>query len=552
MMVYNEERFQQLLNEAMRCINAPENCAAYLEGSIAEGFGNEKSDIDFIVLVDGDQEFPPLPILLYIEGQRIEIRIRSSGEMQQMAREIFESARGGRRGLTQLSEEVLDKFQRFSHSLPLRNHALLNSLHDLLPTDELAKVISAWFNEHALQSMRCAVAMLALGQQLEAANWARSGLNQGVRSWLATRGETYIDRTNKWFFQQLGRVKGDDEIRERALLLESPARSGLDLDTYVRHVAQFLEAIGITGCCIDPSKASLRRRAGVTTWQIGSRVHVVSQWRELFGLNKEAARAWRTLPFKRPLPEVLKCVDAHPGIVGNLVAEFHRLGLVSLHWQGGGEIKVRAASPVPPSTQQPILSLGGVIFSDDEDMPFKLVQLSPQRFAAAGAACGWANMEIENAREDAVGALKAKQWGVFERAARRMLKETCAAALSAYGVNPLPPNEEIVLRLQSVEMPSSDIKTKILELDQQLLVDNEETASSMLESVNKIVLQMRDLTKSHMPSCFDSSDAWQETITIGYEWACLAVHLRAKIPKAMLKLVALGGQQPGFNTSRSR
>ena len=52
--------------------------AVFLEGSIAEGFGNGRSDVDFVAVFESGLEPPTMPYILFIDGSRIEVRLFTS------------------------------------------------------------------------------------------------------------------------------------------------------------------------------------------------------------------------------------------------------------------------------------------------------------------------------------------------------------------------------------------------------------------------------------------------------------------------------------------
>jgi predicted nucleotidyltransferase len=56
--------------------------AVFLEGSIAEGFGNERSDVDFVAIVDNGLEPATMPYILFLDGRRIEVRMLSPARLR--------------------------------------------------------------------------------------------------------------------------------------------------------------------------------------------------------------------------------------------------------------------------------------------------------------------------------------------------------------------------------------------------------------------------------------------------------------------------------------
>jgi hypothetical protein len=130
-----------------------------------------------------------------------------------------------------------------------------------------------------------------------------------------------------------------------------------------------------------------------------------------------------------------------------------------------------------------------------------------------------------------VGALDAEQWRVFERSAKRMLRFACLAMMSSYGINPLPPVEEVHEVLARLDCAPQDLRKRIASFDKTLLLDNHASAVQALAGLDEIISDMRNLTEgSIFPSSFDSPAGWQQTLNMGFDWARLGAFLDAQFP----------------------
>ena len=540
-MSVTQEHLLRLLDKTLAQIEAPLDCAVGLEGSIAEGLGNSTSDVDFIILEDTDREFPVIPALLFIDGHRVEVRRRSLLQTRQQLATVFQEARKGRATLAGIDEGLLDRCQRFSHALPLRNKQRFEAARRILPQRSLDRVISAWFSEQAQTSVRCAMALLALGCGPEAGAWAKSALTEGVKSWLAMRGDSYLPK--KWISQQLAR-SADEQIARRVCVLSSPGRPGLDDSTYVREVLAFLSELGIPRCDFDASNVTLKRRRNVTTWMLGERVHIIKDQREVYALNARAAQIWRSLRFGKALPSITNELARWTEDAGRCIAEFHLMGFLDIEYEGV-LLSRRGTSCIPPSFDCPLLSLEGLVFSTSHEQ-IKYSAISAQRFVAAGMALVYANLVVENAREDALGALKAGQWGVFERSVQRILRYLSIAILSANGVNPLPSGEEAPMRICQLPGLPPVLVSGLLLLHRDIDGQDEHRACALLADVDQLIQLVREFTHaSSFPLCFASSEDWQKTLDIGYDWIRIGAFLDARFPiEEVRDMIATGGQQP--------
>ncbi|MFD4673350.1 hypothetical protein ACFWNN_26750 [Lentzea sp. NPDC058450] len=565
-MIISLERLTSLLDETLELVEAPPGCGAVLEGSIAEGFGNSSSDIDFLLLADDDHEHPTMPTIVFVQGRRVEVRTRSLRQVRAQldAVPLYD--------LGTLPAALLDRCQRLLGAVVLRDNDIVRRARDF-PLS-LAEVVSGWYGRHSRQAMRHAVASHVLGQP-EADGWAALAVRHAAKSWLAARGETYLEP--KWLDRQFDRLIAGGHAE--AAGLRDRLRAGGSVAERALLVADF----GVAGCAADGREVAVGLRRGVTTWPIGDRLHVVRDRADVFVLGADAARVWRSIAPGRPLGEgaggaLGPAGGGTPGRLlaatsGDALAEFHRCGLIDLVWGGDGPIATAQpwapAEPVtpPPSTRTPVLDLSGgaapghvarvlvpaersaagQVAPDPEPAEHSaagqlaLVPLPARRFAAAGMAQVWSNIMVENAREDLTGALDGGQLEVARTSGFRLLHHACRAVLSACGMNPLPPDAAIVARLASV-VPA-DLAEQARAVDRALAGDDWETWGELLD---KLVAGVREFVRADVfPASFDSAAAWEATLRIGHDWIRLGAYLDADFPVEEARdLLTSGGAQP--------
>ncbi len=535
-MILSDDQLRRIAEQTLAHVAAAPGWAMVLEGSIAEGFGNPSSDIDFLLIAEDDGELPTMPSILFVDGRRVEVRTRTTG---QIAAQFAELRSKAVRRVSTLHEDLLNRCQRLLGSHVVRRDALVAKVKAMLPADEFADVMARWWAHYARQSARQAIALGALGQHEEAAAWARSGLVQAVKAWAAGRGETYLEP--KWLSMQLDRI-GDAETAARYWSLSDGSGQ-----PYLNDCVQLVEDLGVSGC-VGVDRLSVERVAGVTTWQTGDRVHVVRDKQDVFALGSAAGRIWRSVVFGRSLPDTLAATDVdNPG---ELVADFLRLGLIRLAWRGGGTVSPALplgapAGPIspPPSRARPSVQLQGAEVGDDRAV--ELVPLPAARFGAAAMNLMWSNVLIENVLEDLSGAVARGQWRVAQLSAHRVLLVCARGLLSAYGVNPLPPDSDVVRRLRLLPEEVQPIRALVASIDTSAL-DSPERAKSLLADLKRLVTLARTATGSLVfPSSFDSTRAWEQTLAIGYDWLRLGAYLDADLPIDEARdLLTSGGRQP--------
>jgi hypothetical protein len=546
---WSKAELHGLLREALDSMEVPASCGIALEGSIAEGFGNAYSDIDFILIDDSGSSHPVMPTLTFAGGRRVEVRVRTAAAMRRQQRELLSALARGPAAVARLEEGDLDVCQRFARAVPMRNAELLGELRRELPAEALAAAIARWSEEHARAAMRRATAMLVLGREDLAASWARTALTLAAKSWLAERGETYLGK--KWLGEQLRRVDEGTSLPAMIMTFETPARAGCTNAEYVEEVAKLAEDLGITEMIVDPRRLLLRRHRNVTTWPIGSRLHVVCDRADVFPLGVRAADLWRRLRFDQPLPEVLTGLPGDDPDASSLIIKLEALGLLSFGWKGRGAIASGGVTTLPAESGVPLVSINGAVLPPGPEPPLWLVPLPARRFAAAGGWLAYANMGIENAREDALGSLGASQWRAFERSIQGIVRYASLAVLAAEGMHPVPLLEEAPTWIHELRRVPASIHEAVEELDALLRVDDKQEAEEALSRADSLIREIRDATGTSLyPSSFSSSREWKRTVELGYDWARFGAYVDAAFPLEQVRDL-LSSSAPSTRAGRS-
>lgn len=549
-MILSPEYLQRTLDDALAQVTVPDGCAAVLEGSIAAGFGNETSDVDLLLIEDSEREHITMPTVLFIDGRRVEIRLRSADQIRRQSAKLAELAddtRGHGRRVSQIPEDLLNRCQRLSCAYPLRQPGLVADLQASLP--DLAPIVSAWFAHRAGQAALRAIALDVLGCPERAVHWVKAGLRHGAKSWAASLGETYLD--GKWLGQQLERLADPEGLarRFRAALCagDQPPDRQLQLSL------DLLTRFGVDSAGTDPSRIYLAGAPGVTTWQIGDRTHVLRGREDIFALGGRAGNAWRSIVFEVPLPDLLATSGA-PAEAGPFIARFEQLGLVRLARRPGGVIEAPAALTPAAATHTPVLSLNGAQLTDGpSDDQVELVPLSARRFVTAGMSLIWANVMVENAREDLVGAIKRSQWSTADAAARRMFAQACHCVLSAFGFSPSAAPEDAPLLIATLLEVPADIQREAAALALMAPPLGARAADLLLSRLDGFVKRTRDVSHAALfPSSFVSAQEWQRTLEHGYDWIRLGAFLDADFPiEEARDLITSGGLQPVLNAPQA-
>ncbi len=214
-----------------------------------------------------------------------------------------------------------------------------------------------------------------------------------------------------------------------------------------------------------------------------------------------------------------------------LLTEFSRAGLVSLVWKGGGQIRARQRATSAPVARTPLISIDGARLSPEGAKSIQLLPMPAERFVEAGLEMTWANIGLENAREDAEGALKRGQWRVLEYALQRMLQTACMVTLGAHGVTPQPTLEEATLDAIRLLPLDEALIEGIRELERCAIASGED-ARNRLAQADALTQRLRNLGgEPQFPASFDTASGWRGTILAAYDWINLGSHLDARFPQ---------------------
>jgi hypothetical protein len=317
--------------------------------------------------------------------------------------------------------------------------------------------------------------------------------------------------------------------------------------------------LGVRGCENTPQKLLVDRTSDVTTWRIGDRVHLVRNKEDVFVLGQAAAVVWRHMVWQRPVATIRQAaVTAGVEQAGTIIAVLARYGLIQVTWQGTAITPVLpmaspggTVTPRPAAVDPPLLDLRGATASSSDAID--LVAVPARRFGAAAMAMVWGNIMVENAIEDMRGALDRQQWRVAELTARRAVDGGLRALLSACGVNPLPPDAELVHRGDMVGPWAGEILSAAEQLH-RVGVSDPVQGKALLERVNYFVSLIRAVCGADsFPASFDSASNWQTTLDISYDWLRLGAYLDAAIPiEEARDLLSSGGAQPYIAPGASR
>jgi len=523
----------ELVAQARAIVEPPADSAVALEGSLAEGFGNETSDVDLVFLSGDPGSHPTMPTVVFLQDRRVEIRIRTLEEGFRQLKQVTDAAAQGRKALSRISRDLIDRVQRIGRARLLEATEPAEGLRAACASPAVARIIHDWYANSADDAILTADALCVLGDEASARSWCRTAGIHTVKAWLAERGDTYIE--SKWYGRQLRRTPGGSELLAELENLVGAPDGGANLPELVAAVAGFRAQHVAGPPAATGGQLIVQPNRQVTTWRIGRTLHIVDPGRSVFVLGDTAERVWSGLPFGLSLREAVKHY-AESGVAdaGHVLGELHRLGLLKLAARGRGVLDSRPASATLPLPGTVDISVDGAVRPDGFDPVWiRPLPISAVAFVMAGMGLVWGNVVVENALEDIAGAVKKQEWVLLGVATRRCVRFLCSVALSAHGIAPGPADEEAVSVAGRLGVLPRHLWTLAETLVARAEARNAEEAAAIVESLRELVAEVRSGLPGSgvLPASFDGADGWNDTLAAGGDWIRLATFLGIRPPK---------------------
>lgn len=511
--------FQRILDKALAQLSLPGDVAVVLEGSIAEGFGNRTSDVDFLVITAEDHRSKTLPVVMFIDGCRVEVRLRSAADILRAAAMIGGPCAEVANLAASINKADLDRMQRFLRGRPLRNAALFERLKGQYDLVAFRSVVALWQAQRSQAAANRARLLHDLGRTDIGLDWMRLAVVAAAKSWAAERDETYI--SDKWLEMQLRRAGAAEDLQAALWSLYGRSVSDADADSFVAEAEMLVSRFGVTLPRQDLDAVHATPREGVTTWQAGNWLTVIRNKQEVLLLGEAAARVWRAIAFWHPLPKVLRATGIDRVTAAHCLELFHRLGLINFAW-ADGHSWARAGSPDVIVAEGAFVASMGVRGVNVLPAEVAALHVNAQRLSFAGCELTWANTSIENAWEDFAGAYEKGQWRATQAAVQNLVVWACQATFSAHGVNPPPDRQEIASRLVEISCVPEDIVAEVRTL-RFVSISNRCEADAARARVQRLLDDLFILRGGDpFPQSFNSAGGWGQTLGHVFDWARLA------------------------------
>lgn len=523
--------WQEAKNHLKAQLEQRKPCAVFLEGSVAEGFGNKRSDIDFVAIIDDGTEVATMPYILFINDRRVEVRLLSRDRLQRELTQLKTQTLCKAGTLSSdISWNMLERCQRFMGSTPIFGDEIINNLKLIMGDDIFTQSIRDWFDDFSRQCARYSIAQSVIGNDEAAISWMKTAVHHGAKRYVSTLGERYVG--SKWLSLQMERAQLDNKIINAFESFYHEQYNHISVRDYLAEGIHLLDEFGVVGIELDETIV-LQSVPDVTSWKIGKHIHIVRK-NVVFRVGDQAARVWRSISWGKSVQEITAAPDLQNirSLIAKSLQDFSLASLITLAWGEKQEVirvGIENFSQPPAVTPLPLVSVNGATLEREEHVTIQQLPLSAAQFAEAGVNLTWANIGVENSIEDSDGAMRKGQWGVLEYTTLRIVQTSSMLVLASRGVTPQPPLEDVVSIAKRI-INDEAIVQRINDFE-KIRVTDKESAEVRFNKALDIIKVFRNLAQDeNFPASFDSKEGWCETILYGYDWINLATHLDTPFP----------------------
>ena len=277
-----------------------EKDTVFVSGSVIEGFGNDKSDLDIYIISDNQsvqQVFIPIDL-----GKKIDIVILTHEEIQEIGSKINQTSPNSYDEVYLVSSDYLIHYYFTAIAEPIVNPKILYSLQSDFRKEIVARLLESYYGLWCQKTL--AQANFALQENdLEAAYFSvQIAIGFAIDSFLAAHGESYPRR--KFRFDKIARAFGkSSDIFCKAWKLRSLGKT--DFMSYIQDGKQFCSELGMDRfpkTNIDTLR--FRREPNVRMIDVIDHFYLVYKQEYIYNLSAQAGYLWSIIDGKRTKDEL--------------------------------------------------------------------------------------------------------------------------------------------------------------------------------------------------------------------------------------------------------
>ena len=309
-------------------------------GSIQEGLGNARSDVDIYIVFDQKwTDIPAIPFIFGGEQSYVDFEIHYLQDLENLRDQVDKVNEGNRNDILSLTFKELVLYYRIMIGSPLLNRAGLDELRSSFSKSKLSRILASWYRYKAWESLALANEQMrrVSGSGTVGIFACRNALDWSLDSYLASIGESYPGQ--KWVFEKLQRAIGRESPTFRTAW-KLKAIGDRTLVQYCDEVTRFCD--GLVGeAPTDWNEQELNQNSylpkvcdNVGSFIINDVAYLVQDKAFLYELNAEGRAVWDLIDGKKSIGEIRRCIgersrdDSTSGMLEEFMNSLESSGII--------------------------------------------------------------------------------------------------------------------------------------------------------------------------------------------------------------------------------
>lgn len=498
-----EEWLSDLALHLLDYCELPLETPVAIVGSVAEGFGNDGSDIDVLLVLDGDGEFVHRQHTSFRQ-RRVEVFARSRKWLKEFGRSLpnIRDPLGG-----------FAMYDQVAHCHAVNGRAVLDEIRREYCVAWLRKATAAYFEGISRDWFEKAFLLNRMAQHRESVYAAREGARFAAKRWACAQGETY--HSVKFLIRQLKRANLDRSILQdvRRTLTTSPGLCESSVDVFLSEVGSLVvHGLQLSGLADTFGAYSLQPDANVVSGLgqclIGNDTTTLVVQDGHQAVHSHLSRSGQSVASTK--------ADLRP-----VLGELHKAGIVAIRVSSGDWSR-----RCPLSSGSPRIGTRGVV----QEASVGHYRIGLSQLASAWAALLASASMRENLKEDAIGAIRTRDWSTVDHALKALAIMDARILVCHRGLFPLPDDNELVSALDTLGW--SDVTDLVVRIGDVEVAGPSQTVACF---------DLLATLERHIPAAVGLS------VFEGYHWSTVRSHKVSRLVAKLLPMFhASGIELPPF------
>lgn len=501
----NYEFLEWLLPVIRKNVIIPDDATVILTGSHGEGLANPRSDIDVFIIVPEQDRIRGPRHHIYERGRRIEVFRRSLGDLNDLAAAI-NHLKPGPISRRPAEQALLHLCQQLANGRILLRTQVHDEVVKRFDKTKIAELIAEEMKGRALFDRWRSIFFSENNLTEQAARLAYSHVCYSARSWLAGHGESYL--SGKFVDLQMRRSASNDLYGKFLELSQFSANR-----QYVTRCYDLSDNLlpNVFESCILKVKPTIpigyKEIETATYITDGEDRLFIAPLLEPVALEELRSNGWYVELVDRTLKSQQSLA---------MIKNFMDIGLLSIEVVNRDEQSwsIAYANNIG---EHLILNHEGYLPVEGARQIAR-APIGANTFFSAISELIWLNLNYDNNLEDCEGAVAAGHWSVAQHAMRRQALTLAKMLFCGLGLNPLPPDDEVIDYLQRRLSGFADFRSEVVELAHVSVTSKESSVLARERARRAYDLLPDELRAEKLRGSHESIEAAQILWKTGATW----------------------------------